>query len=66
MSPDSISLNHSKTSDDSTGYQLHIKTMLDDETKMRLKEIADKHSLEIKQENDKVIIYKPKEITTTT
>lgn len=66
LSPDSIALFHSNDNDASVGYQLHIKTVLDDETNTRLEEIADKHKLGLKRENDKVIIYKPKEIIAST
>jgi hypothetical protein len=66
MSPDSITLFNSKPDDlDSTGYQVHIKTVLDNETKQRLQNIAEKHSLALREENGKVVIYQPKEVTKT-
>ena len=66
MSPDSITLFNSRPDDpDSTGYQVHIKTVLDNETKQRLQNIAEKHSLALKEEKGKVVIYQPKEVTET-
>jgi hypothetical protein len=67
MSPDSVTLFNSKPDDlDSTGYQVHIKTVLDNETKQRLQNIAEKHSLALKEEEGKLVIYQPKEVTKTT
>jgi len=66
MSPDSVTLFNSKPDDlDSTGYQVHIKAVLDNETKQRLQNIAEKHSLALREENGKVVIYQPKEVTKT-
>jgi hypothetical protein len=51
MSPDSVTLFNSKPDDlDSTGYQVHIKAVLDNETKQRLQNIAEKHSLALREE----------------
>ncbi len=62
MSADAVSLVNSKPNDDlSMGYQVHIKTVLDGETKLQIQSIAEKHSLAIKEENGKVVIYRPKE-----
>jgi hypothetical protein len=47
----------------STGYQLHIKTALDAETKIQLTSIAQKKGLELIEEKSEVIIYKPKVVT---
>jgi len=67
MSPDAVALFDSRPDDpDSTGYQVHIKTVLDNETKQRLQNIAEKHSLALREEKGKVIIYQPKEVTETT
>jgi biotin-(acetyl-CoA carboxylase) ligase len=64
MSPDSVSLFHPKIgSRDSIAYQVHIKVALDSETKLQIRNIAEKYSLAIKEEEGKVIIYKPKEAT---
>ena len=66
MSPDSVTLFRSKMDDqDSVGYQVHIKTVLDSETKQQIRNIAEKHSLALKEEKGKVVIYKPKEATKT-
>jgi hypothetical protein len=62
MSPDAVALYSSKPDDSlSEGYQVHIKTALDDETEQQMRNIAKKHSLTLKEEKGKVIIYKPKE-----
>ena len=67
MSPDSVTLFHSKMDDpNSMGYQVHIKTILDNETKQQIRNIVEKHSLALKEEKDKVVIYKPREVTKTT
>jgi hypothetical protein len=64
MSPDSVNLIYPNASDEkSTGYQLHIKTLLDGETRQLLQNIAKKHSLALREEQGKVVIYKPKEVT---
>ncbi len=66
MSPNAVALFDSRPDDpDSTGYQVHIKTILDNETKQRLQNIAEKHSLALREENGKVVIYQPKEVTKT-
>ena len=65
MSPDSVALIHSMDDQNSTGYQVHIKTVLDSETKQQLRNIAEKHNLVLKEEKGKVIIYKPKVVTKT-
>ena len=67
MSPDSVTLFHSKPDDPlSTGYQVHIKAVLDSETKQQVRSITEKHSLALKEEKEKVVIYQPKEITKAT
>jgi hypothetical protein len=61
MSPDAIALVNSPTGDQlSTGYQVHIQTILDSETKSQIQSIAQKHSLAMKEEKGKVVIYQPK------
>ena len=67
MSPDSVTLFYSKPDDQlSTGYQVHIKAVLDSETKQQVRRITEKHSLALKEEKEKVVIYQPKEITKAT
>ena len=62
MSPDSVALFHAHPTDPkSTGYQVQIKTILDSETREQVQTIAERHSLALKQEKDKVVIYKPRE-----
>ena len=66
MSPDSVTLFRSKMDDqDSVGYQVHIKTVLDSETRQQVRNIAEKYSLALREEEGKVVIYKPKEATKT-
>jgi len=66
MSPDSVTLFHSKMNDqDSVGYQVHIKAVLDSETKQQVRNIAEKYSFALREEEGKVVIYKPKVVTKT-
>lgn len=44
---------------------MHIKTFLDNETKQQIRNIAKKFSLALKEEEGKVVIYKPKGIAKT-
>jgi hypothetical protein len=63
MSPDEVSLYHSPENDtSSTGYQVHLKTVLDSKTKRQVQNIVQKYSLALKEERGKVVIYKPKEV----
>ncbi len=66
LSPDSVTIFNSMDDQNSVGYQVHIKTVLDSETKQQIRNIAEKHSLAFKEEKGKVVIYKPKEATKTT
>ncbi len=61
MSPDSVTLVNSKPEDGPIGYQIHLQTVLDRETKNQVQTIAEKHSLALKEENGKVVIYQPKQ-----
>jgi CRISPR/Cas system CMR-associated protein Cmr5 small subunit len=56
ISPDAVSFEKSK---DSTGISVRIKGQILDLDKQRLKEIAKKHSLEVKEDKDEVLVYKP-------
>jgi len=47
----------------SNDYEVHIKTLLDADNKQLLKYIAEKYSLTLREENGKVIIYKPSKLT---
>ncbi len=60
MSPDSIELCPSKANDYSIGFQVHIKSAIDNQTKQQLLSITEKKGLALKEEKDKVVIYKPK------
>ena len=67
MSPDAVTLLHSSPNDPNTiGYKIHIKTMLDNENKQQVTNIAKKHNLAVKEEKGEVIIYQPKEVAKTT
>jgi hypothetical protein len=44
----------------STGYKVQIKAVMQNECRLRLKEITKKNDLAIKEENNQIIIYKPK------
>jgi len=61
MSPDSVTLSHAQSADSEiVGYQVHIKTVLDKKTKQQVQKIAEKHSVDLKQEKDELVVYKPK------
>ena len=61
MSPDAVALVDSPLDDQlSTGYQVHIQTVLDTETKSQIQSIAQKRSLAVKEDKGKVVIYQPK------
>jgi hypothetical protein len=64
MSPDAITLlNTSLDGSNSKGYEIHIKTLLDTESRQQVKSIAEKYSLVMHENQDRVIIYQPKLIT---
>jgi hypothetical protein len=44
----------------STGYKVQIKAVMQNECRLRLKEITKKNDLAIKGEDNQIIIYKPK------
>jgi organic hydroperoxide reductase OsmC/OhrA len=56
ISPDAVSFEKSK---DSTGISVRIKGQIHNLDKQRLKQIAKKHSLEVKEDKDEVLVYKP-------
>ncbi|MCW3994982.1 MAG: hypothetical protein NWE98_02385 [Candidatus Bathyarchaeota archaeon] len=43
----------------SSGYQLRIRGAVKESDKQTVKEIARKHRLAVKEEDDQVIVYKP-------
>lgn len=64
MSPDAVALVNSRPDDPlSTGCQVHIRAVLDNQTKQQVRNIAQKHSLAVREEKGTVVIYEPKEIT---
>ena len=66
MSPDAVALVNSKPNDQtSVGYQVHIQTVLDRETKRQIQGIADKRCLALREEKGKVVIYQPKAVAKT-
>ncbi|MCL2476164.1 hypothetical protein [Candidatus Bathycorpusculum sp.] len=61
MSPDAITLINSPANDPlSIGYQVHIQTILDNETKTQIQTITKEHHLAVKEEPHKFVIYQPK------
>jgi len=66
MSPDAVTLINSPANDPlSTGYQVHIQTILDKETKIQIQTITQGHHLAVKEEQNKVVIYQPKQTPQT-
>ncbi|MCL2359285.1 MAG: hypothetical protein LBH74_07480 [Nitrososphaerota archaeon] len=64
MSPEAVTLIDSPVNDPlSIGYQVHIKTILDNETKGQIQNLLQERSLAFIEEANKVIIYKPKPAT---
>jgi hypothetical protein len=61
MSPNAVTLTDSTQSSLSVGYQVKIKTVLDVETKQQVQEIAKKYNLALKESEEEIIIYRPKE-----
>jgi hypothetical protein len=58
MSLDSVSFEKSK-SNDPTCYTVHIKGAIQDSDKQAVKEVAKKHSLAVKENLNRVVVYKP-------
>ena len=48
-----------------TGYQVHIRTVLSNESAQQIRSIAEKLNLAVIKENGEVVIYKPKIIANT-
>jgi hypothetical protein len=44
----------------STGYKIRIKTVLDNDCRQQIKKITKKHNLAVVEEQNQIIIYKPK------
>jgi hypothetical protein len=62
MSPNAVTLTSPKLNDPFTvGYQVKIKTRLDTETKQQVQTIAKKYNLALKEGEEEIIIYRPKE-----
>ncbi len=61
VSPDAVSLVSSKPDDTvASGFQLHIQTVLDNESMAEILNIAQKHNLAVKEQNGKLVIYQPR------
>jgi hypothetical protein len=61
LSPHAITLTSSRPADAlSAGYQVRIKTELDEESKRQIQVIVEKNNLAIAEENGEIIIYRPK------
>ncbi len=56
MTPESVYLENSKNID-SSGYRVHIKGKILETEMQKIREIAEKHSLEIEENPDGIIIY---------
>jgi len=56
LSPESVSFENAKNSD-SVGYQVHIKGIIHESERVR--DVAKKHSLAVKEDTDGVVVYKP-------
>jgi len=44
----------------STGYKIKVNTILNNESRQQIREITKKHDLAVIEEQDQIIIYKPK------
>jgi hypothetical protein len=62
MSPNAVTLTDPKLNDPlAVGYQVKIKTILDSETKQQVQQIAKKYNLALKEGEEEIIIYRPRE-----
>jgi hypothetical protein len=44
----------------STGYKIKIKTVMDNDCRQQIKRITKKHNLAVREEQDQIVVYKPK------
>jgi hypothetical protein len=59
MSPASVSFENPKDSD-SVGYRVHIKGTIQESEKQAVRDVAKRHSLNVQEDTDGVIVYEPK------
>ncbi|MCL5949251.1 MAG: hypothetical protein M1490_02090 [Candidatus Bathyarchaeota archaeon] len=57
MSPESMSF-ETPTNSDSVGYRVHIKGKIHDIDRQRVKDVAKKYNLVVKEDSDGVVVYK--------
>jgi hypothetical protein len=57
MSPASVSFENPKDSD-SIGYRVHIRGAIQESDKEAVRDVAKRHSLNVQEDNDGVIVYK--------
>ncbi len=58
MSPQAVSFENNKA-ENSAGYRVHIKGTIFESDKQAVKDIAKKYSLEVSEEPEEVVVYKP-------
>ncbi len=59
MSPNSVSFEQQKNGD-YIGYRVHIKGAIHESDKQIVRDLAKKHSLAVKANDEGVVVYKPK------
>lgn len=59
LSPESVSFENPKNSD-SVGYRVHIKGKIDESDKQKVRDVAKKRCLAVKEDADGVVVYAPK------
>jgi hypothetical protein len=57
MSPESVSFEKS-SDNDSAGYRVHIKGKIHESEKQRVRDVAKKYGLAVREELDGVMVYK--------
>jgi hypothetical protein len=44
----------------STGYKIKVKAIMDNDCRQQIKRITKKHNLAVSEEQDQIVVYKPK------
>ena len=60
MNPDRLSFDVSHLYESSVGYKIQIKGTVDNDCREFIKTAASKRKLAVKEENDKITIFKPR------
>lgn len=60
MNPDRLSLDDSNVYESSVGYRIQIKGTVDSDCREFIKTAASKRKLAVKEESDKITIFKPR------